>query len=114
MRNYLTNYMPLMVATNLTRECTRDCCCTNFVINNTWTNPCAQTSCRTSTLQEISAKGEVKGGMKRGLLGLRRQRRMGWRWGKGVPVHWIHVKTPKGVCKKDKEGMNMIRGNIVC
>lgn len=30
-----------------------------------------------------------------------------------VPVHRIHVETPGGVCDEDKEGMNMIRGDIV-
>lgn len=45
-------------------------------------------------------------------MGLSRQGQVGMGVGEGVPVHWIHVETPGGVCGEDKEGMNMIRGDI--
>lgn len=81
-----------------------------LLIINTRMDPCAQTSCRISPpRRESVAEGEPKAGGQGGLLGFRRRGQVGMRV--GVPVHRIHVETLGGVCE-DKEGMNVIRGDI--
>lgn len=81
-----------------------------LLIINTRMDPCAQTSCRIFPRRESVAEGEPKAGGQRGLLGFRRRGQVGMRV--GVPVHRIHVETVGGVCEEDKEGMNVIRGDI--